>query len=103
MNETYATNAANAGSLNAARELTLTESISNQLSGIIGTLSDTVDRLSVTRDRTFGSAPQDPNNAKASVQPVPNGAANEIGDKLGFARALASQAQDIAAELQRQL
>lgn len=99
----FNSNQAQAGALNAARELTLTESISNQLSGIIGTLNDTVDRLSITRDRTFGSPPPSPDATKSNLQPVANGAANEISDKLSFARALALQAQDIASELQRQL
>ncbi len=105
MNDIYPAQAVQSqlGAQTASRELTLTESISNQLSGIIGTLSDTVDRLSATRDRTFGSGPSCGESAKSSVQPVPNGAANEIADKMAFARSLAIQAQDIACELMRQL
>lgn len=84
----------------AAKE-TLTDEVLNRLAGMIQTADDTIARLAVTRDRTFGCC-SDEECAGVTIPP-PNGKANEIQQALDGLSQRLYRANALAAELQSRL
>lgn len=87
--------------LNAPKS-TFTDETMDRLAEMIKTADDTVCRLAVVRDRTFGCSPENASGSGGPV-PVPNGKADEISQALAGLADRLYRANSLAADLQSRL